>query len=43
MKKICVLGHFGFGYEFIDGQTIKTKILTDELCRYYGEEKVMKN
>lgn len=42
MKKVSVIGHFGFGHEYIDGQTVKTKILTDELCHYYGEESVLK-
>ena len=31
MKKACVIGHFGFGHELLNGQTIKTKILTREL------------
>lgn len=31
MKKACVIGHFGFGYELLNGQTIKTKIVTCEL------------
>lgn len=35
-KKICVIGHFGFGKDFSDGQTVKTKIVSDELERRYG-------
>ena len=31
MKKACVIGHFGFGHELLNGQTIKTKIVTCEL------------
>ncbi len=31
MKKIAILGHFGGNEEFLDGQTVKTKILYDEL------------
>lgn len=31
MKKACIIGHFGFGHELLNGQTIKTKILTREL------------
>lgn len=31
MKKTCVIGHFGFGQELLNGQTIKTKIVTCEL------------
>lgn len=33
MKKIGIIGHFGGKKEFFDGQTIKTKILYDELQR----------
>lgn len=33
MKKACVIGHFGFGHELLNGQTIKTKIVTRELER----------
>lgn len=38
MKKICICGHFGFGLNLLNGQTIKTKIITDELRREYGSE-----
>lgn len=31
MKKIGIIGHFGGREEFFDGQTVKTKILNDEL------------
>ena len=31
MKKACVIGHFGFGHTLLNGQTIKTKIVTAEL------------
>ncbi len=31
MKKIGIIGHFGGKKEFFDGQTVKTKILYDEL------------
>ena len=30
-KKIGIIGHFGGGHDFLDGQTVKTKILYDEL------------
>ena len=42
MKKVCVVGHFAFGKNFLDGQTVKTKILSDELDRIYGEKNVKK-
>ena len=41
-KKICVLGHFGEGLNLLNGQTVKTKIVTNELCKVFGEENVNK-
>ena len=40
MKKVSVIGHFGFGTSAADGQTIKTRIFTDELARQLGEREV---
>lgn len=31
MKTACVMGHFGFGHTLLNGQTIKTKIVAEEL------------
>lgn len=31
VSKICIIGHFGFGQNLLNGQTIKTKIITSEL------------
>ena len=42
MKKVAIVGHFAFGKEFLDGQTVKTKILAEELDRVYGEQNVKK-
>lgn len=42
MKKAAVIGHFGNGLQSLDGQTIKTKIVTEELCRVYGEENILR-
>ncbi len=42
MKKVAVIGHFAFGKTFLDGQTVKTKILTEELEETFGEEQVLK-
>lgn len=42
MKKVCVIGHFGFGKELLNGQTIKTKIVTTELEKQLGCEQIMK-
>lgn len=37
MYKIGICGHFGRGYNLLNGQTIKTKILTEELGKLLGE------
>ena len=42
LKKVCVCGHFGFGENLLNGQTVKTKILTTELERSLGEDAVIK-
>ena len=39
-KKVCVIGHFGGDKVFLDGQTIKTKIVTTELKKQLGEHQV---
>lgn len=40
MKRIGICGHFGGNENFLDGQTIKTKILTDELIKIYGLDEI---
>lgn len=42
MKKVCVIGHFGFKENLLNGQTIKTKIVTDELQAQLGDDQVVK-
>ena len=42
MKKITVIGHFGFGHNCLDGQTVKTKTLTEALEEKFGESEVAK-
>ena len=42
MKKVSIIGHFGFGFEHLDGQTVKTKILATELERRFEAEQVYK-
>lgn len=42
MKKVSVIGHFAFGLKYLDGQTVKTKILADELCKKFGDQEVIK-
>lgn len=41
-KKVCVIGHFAFGKKLLNGQTIKTRIITNELEKQMGEEQVLK-
>ncbi|MBQ8359144.1 MAG: glycosyltransferase [Oscillospiraceae bacterium] len=41
MKKAAVIGHFGFGLECLDGQTVKTKIVTEALAGELGDESVL--
>ena len=38
VKKVCVLGHFGFGKNLLNGQTVKTKMVADELEISYPDD-----
>lgn len=40
MNKVCVIGHFGFGEELLNGQTVKTKIITKELKKQFGTDEI---
>ena len=40
MKKAVVLGHFAFGMNKSNGQTVKTQNIANELRRHIGEENV---
>ncbi len=40
--KASVLGHFGIGQNLLNGQTVKTKIVTEELERQLGSNEVLK-
>lgn len=40
--KVSVLGHFGAGETLLNGQTVKTKIITEELQRRFGREQVLR-
>lgn len=42
MKQICIIGHFGFGKELLNGQTIKTKTITKALEKQLGIKQIMK-
>lgn len=35
MKKVGIIGHFGFGLDLANGQTIKTKIVVEEISKNY--------
>lgn len=41
MKKIGICGHYGFGYDLSNGQTIKTRHVTDVLIKKYGEGQIV--
>ncbi len=41
-KKLGIVGHFGFGKNLINGQTIKTKIITATLEEKFGIGEVLK-
>ena len=40
MNKISVIGNFGNGEEQFGGQTVKTRIVTDEIIKIFGNENV---
>lgn len=40
MRKVVVIGHFSFKKEKLNGQTIKTKVVAQELIRRFGEGEV---
>lgn len=40
--KASVLGHFGEGMNLLNGQTVKTKIITEELQNQLGQDQVLK-
>ena len=40
MYKIGVWGQFGDGGKIADGQAVRTTIITNELCRRYGDSAV---
>lgn len=40
--KIGILGHFGEGVNLLNGQTVKTKIITEELENQLGHDQVLK-
>lgn len=41
MKKVGVCGHFGIGKNLLNGQTVKTKTITEELENQLGQDQVL--
>ena len=39
--KVSVLGHFGRGRNLLNGQTVKTEIVTGELQNVFGDGQVV--
>ena len=42
MRKVCIIGHFGFGLDLLNGQTIKTKIVADEIEKKIGKDEIVR-
>lgn len=42
MRKVTIIGHFAHGIEYLDGQTIKTKVIAEELRRQLSSDEVGK-
>lgn len=42
MKKVGIIGHFGFGHDLLNGQTIKTKIISNEIEKRIGQEEIVR-
>ena len=42
MKKAAVIGHFADGLEYLDGQTVKTKNITNALVKTFGVDEVLR-
>lgn len=42
MKKVSVIGHFATGLEYLDGQTVKTRILAGALEEAFGDGQVLR-
>ncbi len=41
MKKVAVIGHFAYGLQYLDGQTVKTKNVANELSKIYGDDNLI--
>lgn len=40
MKRVCIIGHFGHGENLLNGQTVKTKIVTKKIVKELGIKEV---
>ena len=40
MKKVAIIGSMSNGKDSLNGQTVKTKVLIEELCREYGTDQL---
>ena len=40
MKKICICGSYGYGKQSLNGQTIKTEIVTEYYRKVYGSDSI---
>ena len=40
MRKVCIVGHFAYGKDFTDGQTVKTYSVDKALREIYGDSQV---
>lgn len=40
MKRVCIIGHFGHGENLLNGQTVKTRIVTKEIVKKLGKKEV---
>lgn len=41
VSSVCIIGHFGFGKVLLNGQTIKTKIIAEEVENKFRKENVI--
>ena len=42
VKQVCIIGHFGFGLNLLNGQTIKAKTIANALEKKIGESNISK-
>lgn len=42
MRKVCFIGHFGFGRDLLNGQTVKTKVVANEVEKKFGKDEIVR-